>query len=42
MSDEAARFAAERLNETEVKYPGTELRLIYKLGSDTIPAGQEF
>jgi len=42
MSDRAARFLAERLNDTEVKYPGTELRLIYKLVSDTIPASQEF
>ena len=33
-SDEAARFLAEQLNATETLYPGTNLRLIYKLVSD--------
>lgn len=42
MSDEAARFLARRLNETEVEYPGTDLRLVYKMVSDSIPPGQEF
>ena len=42
MSDKAARYLAQRLNESEIKYPGTELRLIYKLVSDAIPADQEF
>jgi len=42
MSDKGARFLAERLNETEVEYPGTNLRLVYKLVSDSIPPGQEF
>lgn len=33
-SDEAARYLAEQLNATESDYPGTNLRLIYKLVSD--------
>jgi len=33
-SDEAARCLAEQLNETESVYPGTNLRLAYKLVSD--------
>jgi hypothetical protein len=33
-SDEAARHLAEQLNETETVYPGTNLRLVYKLVSD--------
>lgn len=33
-SDEAARYLAEQLNETESVYPGTNLRLVYKLVSD--------
>ena len=33
-SDEAARFLAEQLNATETVYPGTNLRLVYKLVSE--------
>ena len=33
-SDEAARHLAEQLNATESVYPGTNLRLVYKLVSD--------
>jgi hypothetical protein len=33
-SDEAARHLAERFNETETVYPGTNLRLVYKFVSD--------
>jgi hypothetical protein len=33
-SDEAARFLAGHLNATEPVYPGTNLRLVYKLVSD--------
>lgn len=33
-SDEAARYLAEQLNATETVYPGTNLRLVYKLVSD--------
>jgi len=33
-SDEAARILAEHLNLTETVYPGTNLRLVYKLVSD--------
>jgi hypothetical protein len=33
-SDEAVRFLAEHLNATETVYPGTNLRLVYKLVSD--------
>jgi hypothetical protein len=33
-SDQAARHLAEQLNETETVYPGTNLRLVYKLVSD--------
>jgi len=40
-SDEAARHLAEKLNETETIYPGTNLRLIYKLVTDQTPRGQE-
>ncbi len=32
--DEAARSLAEQLNRTETVYPGTNLRLVYKLVSD--------
>ena len=34
LSDEAARHLAAHLNETETVYPGTTLRLVYKLVSD--------
>ena len=40
-SDEAARFLAEHLNATETIYPGTNLRLVYKLVSDFNPPDQE-
>jgi hypothetical protein len=40
-SDEAARHLAEKLNEMETIYPGTNLRLIYKLVTDQTPRGQE-
>ena len=33
-SDEAARHLAEQLNASESDYPGTDLRLVYKLVSD--------
>ena len=33
-SDEAARYLADQLNATESAYPGTNLRLVYKLVSD--------
>ncbi len=42
MSDKGARFLADRLNETEIEYPGTNLRMVYELVSDSIPPGQEF
>ena len=41
-SDKAAVFLAEYLNASETYYPGTNLRLIYKLVSDLNPPGQEF
>ncbi len=41
LSDQAARNLAANLNATETIYPGTELRLIYKLVSDEIPPDQE-
>ena len=40
-SDEAARHLAEALNETETVYPGTNLRLVYKLVTDQTPPGKE-
>jgi hypothetical protein len=40
-SDEIARNLAKELNETETVYPGTNLRLIYKLVADPNPLGQE-
>jgi hypothetical protein len=33
-SDQAARFLAAHLNATETVYPGTNLRLVYKVVSD--------
>jgi hypothetical protein len=41
LSDQAARHLATELNETETIYPGTNLRLIYKLVSDVYPPDQE-
>ena len=32
--DDASRFLAERLNAAEALYPGTNLRLVYKMVSD--------
>ena len=34
LSDKAIRTLCETLNESETIYPGTEMRIIYKLGSD--------
>ena len=34
ISDKAVRTLCETLNESETIYPGTEMRMIYKLGSD--------
>ena len=41
ISDIAAWHLAKQLNKTEVTYPGTNLRLIYKLVSNENPAIQE-
>jgi len=40
--DEAARHLCEELNATETTFPGTELKLLYRLGSTQIPRDQEF
>lgn len=40
--DGAIRHLIEELNATETIFPGTDLKLIYKLGSSQIPADQEF
>lgn len=40
--DEAARHLCAELNATETTFPGTELKLIYRLGSTQIPRDQEF
>lgn len=42
LSDQAARALAAHLNESETLYPGTNLRLIFKLVSDQNPPDQEF
>jgi hypothetical protein len=42
MSDRAARLLAATLNDSGTLYPGTNLRLVYKLVSDPDPPGQEF
>ena len=34
LSDRAVRTLCETLNESETIYPGTDMRMIYKLGSD--------
>lgn len=39
--DEAIRHLCAELNATETIFPGTNLRLIYKLGSSQNPTGQE-
>ena len=41
LSDQAARRLAEQLNQTETHYPGTNLRLCFKLVSDLFPGDQE-
>lgn len=41
LSDQAVRSLANELNATETVYPGTDLRLIYKLVSDDFPPDQE-
>ena len=33
LQDDAVRYLCEKLNETETTFPGTNLRMIYKLGS---------
>jgi prepilin-type processing-associated H-X9-DG protein len=42
LSDQAARHLAVHLNQSETLYPGTNLRLIFKLVSDENPPDQEF
>ena len=42
ISDQAARHLMNNLTETETLYPGTDMRLIYKMVSDQNPRGQEF
>lgn len=42
MSDRAARSLATLLNDSATLYPGTNLRLVYKLVSDPDPPDQEF
>jgi len=37
MSDEAARYLADNLNQSETVYPGTNLRLVYNLVSNSNP-----
>lgn len=39
--DKAIRHLCDELNATETIFPGTNLRLIYKLGSSQNPPGQE-
>jgi hypothetical protein len=41
LSDQAARGLAEHLNQSETHYPGTNLRLCFKLVSDLFPGDQE-
>ena len=35
--DQAVRHLCEQLNATETIFPGTDLRLVYQLGSSQIP-----
>lgn len=42
MSDDAVRYLSDQLNATETHYPGTNLRLVYKLGTELNPPDQEF
>jgi len=42
LSDNAARHLARHLNTFRATYPGTNLRLIYKLVSDKTSPDQEF
>lgn len=39
--DEALRHLCDQLNQTETLFPGTELRLVYRLGSSLLPRDQE-
>ena len=39
--DEALRHLREQLNQTETLFPGTELRLVYRIGSSQVPRDQE-
>lgn len=41
MSDLAARHLCDELNATMTRFPGTNLRLVYEIGSDQIPRDQE-
>src|ERR1035437_9729193 len=40
--DTAVRYLCEELTATETVFPGTDLRLVYKLGSAQIPRDREF
>lgn len=40
--DEAVRYLCQELNATETIFPGTELKLVYQVGSSQIPRDQEF
>ena len=42
LSDRAARSLAVTLNDSATLYPGTDLRMVYKLVSDPGPPDQEF
>ena len=39
--DVAINYLCEELNATETTFPGTDLKLIYKLGSSQIPPTHE-
>ncbi len=39
--DQATRHLCEQLNATETVFPGTELRLVYQVGSNHVPRDQE-
>lgn len=42
ISDDAVRYLSDQLNATETLYPGTNLRLVFKLGTELNPPSQEF
>jgi hypothetical protein len=42
LSDRAIASLCEHLNQTETKYPGTNMRMIFELVSNLIPGDQEF